>query len=251
MDWSNPDYQQKVVRQTAACQAVGFDGVFYDNLRLEKEPWLQIMKAVRAAVGDQFLILANCGYDVGNYDWLAPWLNGIMYESGWSHQRAQWDDCISKMQRTQALLRPPRISVIERFEEIRDRAGWPNDPLKGKDRHRDPAARRWSLCFALILGDCYYLFSDSTSHQHDWHAEYDAKIGQPKGEAQRVKEHVWQRHYDQGLVVANLPGAASSYEAILEQSAKDALTGQTGTRFIIPPGDGRILLQELDGKHRP
>lgn len=241
MDWSNPDYQKKVVRQTAACQEVGFDGVFYDNLRQEREPWLQVMKAVRAAVGDQFLILANCGYDVGNYDWLAPWLNGIMYESGWSHQRTQWDDCIGQMQRTQALLRAPRISVIERFEEIRDQAGWPNDPLKGQVRPRDPAARRWSLCFALLLGDCYYLFSDSTSHQHDWHAEYDVKIGQPQAEAWRINSHVWQRRYDQGLVVVNLPGAKSSYEAVLEQPAQDALTGRSGTRFTLSPGDGCIL----------
>ena len=64
MDWFNPEYQRKVVRQTAACREVGFDGVFYDNLRLEKEPWLQVLKAVRAEVGDQFLILANVGYDV-------------------------------------------------------------------------------------------------------------------------------------------------------------------------------------------
>jgi len=50
------------------------------------------------------------------------------------------DDCIRKMQQTQALLGRRVISVIERFEEIRDRAGWPNDPLKGQERPRDPAA---------------------------------------------------------------------------------------------------------------
>ena len=251
MDWSNPEYQRKVVRQTAACREVGFDGVFYDNLRLEKEPWLQVLKAVRAEVGDQFLILANVGYDVGNYDWLAPWLNGIMYESGWSHRRTEWDDCIHKMQQTQALLRTPRVSVIERFEDIRDRAGWPNDALRGQERPRDPAARRWSLCFALCLGDCYYLFSDSTSHQHDWYAEFDVKIGQPKGDAQRVNDHVWQRGYDKALVVVNLPGAQSPYEVILDQPAKDTLTGQTGRRFLIPPGDGRILLDNAGSKQAP
>ncbi|HOW66951.1 MAG TPA: putative glycoside hydrolase [Candidatus Paceibacterota bacterium] len=241
-DWSNPEYQRKVVRQTVACQEVGFDGVFYDNLRLEKEPWIEVMKAVRSAVGDRFLILANCGYDVGNYDWLAPWLNGIMYESGWSHGRVEWEECIRKMRQTQTLLRPPRISVIERFEEIRDQAGWPNDPRKGQERPRDPAARRWSLCYALLIGDCYYLFSDSTSHQHDWHAEYDVKIGQPKGPAQRINAHVWQRRYDRALVIVNLPGAKAPYEVVRDQAAKDTLSGQTGTRFDIPPGDGRILL---------
>ncbi len=243
MDWYNAEFRQKVVRQTAACKEVGFDGVFYDNLRREQEPWLEFMKAVRAAVGDQFLILANCGYDVGNYDWIAPWLNGLMYESGWSHRRTEWEDCIRKMQHTQTLLRQPRASIIERFEEIRDRAGWPNDPQKGGERPRDPAARRWSLCFSLIIGDFYYLFSDSTSHQHDWYPEYDLKIGHPKSDTEKINAHVWQRHYDRALVVANLPGAKESYEVVLEKPAKDTLTGKTGTRFIIPPGDGRILLK--------
>jgi len=38
---------------------------------------------------------------------------------------------------------------------------------------------------------------------------------------------------------------------ILDQPAKDTLTGQTGTRFLIPPGDGRILLDNADGKQAP
>lgn len=243
MDWSNPEYQQKVVRQTAACKEVGFDGVFYDNLRLEKEPWLEVMQAVRKAVGEQFLIVANCGYDVGHYDWIAPWLNGIMYESGWSHGRTNWDDCLRKMRNTQTLLRSPKLTIIERFEEIRDRAGWPNDPLRGKQRPRDPAARHWSLCYALVLGDCYYLFSDSTSHQHDWYPEYDVKIGPPSGEARQINDHVWQRQYDEALVVVNLPGADQPYELVLGQPARDTLTGETASRFSVPPGDGRILLR--------
>ncbi|HOW63824.1 MAG TPA: putative glycoside hydrolase [Candidatus Paceibacterota bacterium] len=170
-----------------------------------------------------------------------------MYESGWSHRRTEWEDCIRKMQHTQTLLRPPRISVIERFEEVRDQAGWPNDPRKGQERPRDPAGRRWSLCFALLIGDCYYLFSESTSHQHDWYAEYDLKIGQPNGQAQRINAHVWQRRYDRALVIANLPGAQSAYEVVLDQPAKDTLSGQAGTRFNIPPGDGRILLDQDHG----
>lgn len=252
MDWYREDYQQAVIQRTVALYRTGVaDGVFYDNLRVEKEPWLAVLKGVREAVGDDFLILANAGYDIGSYDWLAPYLNGIMYESGWSHEarsrwrpQETWDDRIRMMQGTESLLREPRISFIERFEEVRDHAGWPNDPLKGKAIERDPAARRWTICYALILGEFYYLFSDSTSHQHDWYPEYDVKIGLPAAPGERISSHVWRRQYQQALVAVNLPGAEAPYQVTLERPARDSLTGERGTSFTIPPGDGRILVGE-------
>ena len=252
MDWHNPEYQQKVIRQTIALYETGVvDGVFYDNWRDEPEPWLKIIRAVREAVGSKFLILVNVGYDIGNFDWLAPYLNGIMYESGWSHpERSEWmpnetwDDRIRMMQRSEELLLPPRISIIERFEEVRDQAGWPNDPDKGKPIKKDPAARHWTMCYALIVGDFYYLFSDSTSHQHDWYPEYDVKIGLPTGPGERINAHVWQRHYEKALVVMNLPDATEPYQVKLSGCARDSFTGETGTEFVVPPGDGRILVSE-------
>ncbi len=244
MDWNQAEYRRHVAKQTAALKQTGVDGVFYDNLRPEQEPWVAFLKEVRQAVGDEFLVLANAGYAVGEYDWVAPYLNGFMYESGWSHNRTAWDETIRKMQHTETLLRAPRISVIERFEEIRDRAGWPNDEKKGQKPPRDPAARRWSLCYALTVGNFYYLFSDSTSHQHDWYPEYDVKIGQPREVGQRVSDHVWQRRYDKALVVVNLPGASAPYPIELPAPARDALTGKSGTRFEVPSGDGCVLVFE-------
>ncbi len=242
MDWYNEEYRRHVVRQTVSLKETGVDGVFYDNVRNEPQAWVPLLKAVREAVGDDFLILANAGYAVGEYDFAAPYLNGMMYESGWSHNRTQWDDCIAKMQHTQSLLRQPTISLIERFEEIRSRAGWPGDSQRGRKPPADPQARRWSLCCALTIGDFYYLFSDNTSHRHDWYPEYDVKIGLPTAAGQRLGSHVWQRQYEKALVVVNLPGASGPYEVKLDKPARDSLTGESGTSFTIPPGDGRILL---------
>jgi hypothetical protein len=243
MDWGNEQYRLHVVRQTVALKEAGVDGVFYDNLRNESEPWIAFLKTVREAVGDEFLILVNAGYAIGEYDFAAPYLNGMMYESGWSHGRTEWDECIRQMQHTQSLLKEPRISLIERFEETRDNAGWPGDSQRGRKPPADPAARRWSLCYALTIGDFYYLFSDNTSHRHDWYPEYDVKIGLPAGAGERINSHVWQRQYEMAKVVVNLPGAADAYELKLNQPTKDVLTGETGTTFKIPPGDGRILLR--------
>jgi hypothetical protein len=246
MDWSNPEFRRHVVRQTAALMESGIDGVFYDNLRKEPEPWIAFMQEVRQAVGDDFLILANAGYDVGSYDFIAPYLNGMMYESGWSHQRTEWDDTIRRMQHTQTLLREPKISVIERFEEIRDHAGWPTDARRGRKPQPDPAARRWSLCYSLIIGEFYYLFSDNTSHRHDWYPEYDVKIGLPLDEGEQINSHVWQRCYNQALVVVNLPGAQESHTVELNYDARDTLTGEEGRRFVVPAGEGRILISAED-----
>jgi len=245
MNWNDPKYRAHVVRQTKALQATGIDGVFYDNLRKdEPEPWIAFMKEVRAAVGDHFLMLVNAGYDVGGFDWLLPSINGVMYESGWSHGRTEWDECIKTMRHNETLLRQPRISAIERFEDTRDYAGWPDRPGRDALPPRDPAARRWSLCYALVAGDYFYLFSDSTSHRHDWYPEYDVKIGRPQEAGKRVDEHGWRRQYEKALVVVNLPGAKGPFVARTGHSAKDSFTGETGTEFTLPPGDGRILVEQ-------
>jgi len=244
MDWNHLEYRNHVVKLTAALEQIGLDGVFYDNLRAESEPWVAFLKEVRAAVGDDFLILANAGYAVGRHDFAAPYLNGMMYESGWSHERTEWDDCIARMQHTESLLREPKISLIERFEEIRSRAGWPGDKKRGEKPPADPQTRRWSLCYALTVGDFFYLFSDNTSHKHDWYPEYDVKIGLPTAPGERVSAYVWRRPYARALAVVNLPGAAEPHRVTLDAPARDSLTGRSGTEFTIAPGDGMILLAE-------
>ena len=244
MDWSNAKYRQHVVTLTAALEQIGFDGVFYDNLRDEPEPWVAFLKEVRQAVGADFLILANAGYAVGRHDFAAPYLNGMMYESGWSHGRTEWEDCVARMQHTQSLLREPKISLIERFEETGSRAGWPSDPNRGKKPPADPQTRRWSLCYALAIDDFYYLFSDNTSHNHDWYGEYDVKIGLPTAPGEKLSPYTWQRRYEKALVVVNLPGAAGPHEVKLDRPAKDSLTGRTAKQFTLAPGDGAVLVLE-------
>lgn len=243
MDWDNPDYRAHIVRQTAALADAGVDGVYYDNLRDEPEPWIALLDAVRQECGDGFLILANAGYAIDEYDFAAPYLNGVMYESGFSHGRTQWDECIAAMQHTASLLRPPIISCIERFEDIEGRDDGPL-PKRRTPARRDPVTRWWSMCYALTIGNYYYLFSDNTYHGHDWYPEYDVKIGLPKGPGERVSSHVWRREYQNALVVVNLPGAESPYRVEVDRPARDSLTEERGTEFTIPPGSGRILVYD-------
>lgn len=243
MDWYNPEYQERVIRRCQAIMQVEFDGLFFDNLRDEPGPWTAILGEIRKRLGDDILLQANVGYAIDEYDFAAPFLNGFMYESGWSHNRTEWDDCIKAMQHSASLMREPRINLIERFEEIRDYAGWPTDRRRGQRPQPDPAARRWSLCYALAIGDYYYLFSDNTSHRHAWYPEYDVKIGLPAEPGKRINSHVWERRYEKALVVVNLPGPPGNYyTAKVDKPARDALIGERGTEFILAPGEGRILV---------
>ncbi len=246
MDWYNANYRAHVVSQTLALQEVGVDGVYYDNLRDEPEPWIALLQEVRHHTPDDFLILANYGYAIDEYDFAAPYLNGIMYESGFSHRRTEWDGTIEKMRHTASLLRPPTISCIERFEDIEGRSDGPL-PRRRRPARRDPQTRRWSMCYSLVIGDYYYLFSDNTFHGHDWYPEYDVKIGLPVGEGEQIDAHVWQRRYEEALVVVNLPGGENDHTVALEKEARDSLSGETGKTFSVPPGDGRILVFEQPG----
>jgi hypothetical protein len=244
MDWYNPEYRTHVVRQSIALMESGVDGIFFDNLRDEPDAWVPFLTELREAVGDGCLIFANTGYAVSEYDFAAPFVNGFMYESGWSHGRTDWDDTVKAMQHTTSLTREPRINLIERFEETRSHAGWPGDKRRGERPERDPAARRWSLCYALTIGDYYYLFADNTSHRHDWYPEYDVKIGLPVAVGERIGSRVWQRQYEKALVVVNLPGAQDVFTLRLDAAAKDVFTGESGSEFDIAPADGRILVMD-------
>ena len=257
MDLGNLDYQARIVAQIREVREAGLDGVFIDNLGMagmaltkgvdERPAWIGFFKKIREACGDDFLLIANGGLLT---PWAAPYLNGAMFEGLNYGADTDWDQVVGQMQEMVKAQPEPHVDYLERFERTGDDDGWPGDPERGlPPATRDPAARRWSLALALTVGDYYYLFSDSTHHAHDWYSEYDLKIGLPLGPGERVNSHVWRRHYEKGLVVVNLPGAAEPYQADVGMRSLDSFTGERGTRFSLPPGDGRILipLERLGG----
>jgi hypothetical protein len=80
------------------------------------------------------------------------------------------------------------------------------------------------------------------THRMDWYPEYDIKIGLPVEDGKRINPYVWTRKYEKALVVLNLPGTEEDYIIETGQKAVDAFSGDEGFQFIIPPGDGRILV---------
>ena len=244
IDWKNKQYQNHVMKRISSLKESGVDGVFLDNIRNEEKILEPFFKKLRNKLGNGFLILINAGYSVGDLDFLAPYVNGFLYESGWSHKKEKLKNNLNKMIKTESLLRKPTISVIERFEDISHHAGWPNNPKRNKKIKRDTKARRWSLCYSLVVGDFYYLFSDNTGgHNHDWYSEYNLKIGLPKGKFKKISSSIFKREYEKAEVFVNLPCSNKIYKIKLKEKRKDSLTGKISNKFNLMPGDGCILLK--------
>lgn len=68
--------------------------------------------------------------------------------------------------------------------------------------------------------------------------------GQWATAGRRLNAHVWERDYDKARVVMNLPDATEPYQVTLDKPARDSFTGETGTKFTVPPGEGRVLVWE-------
>ncbi|HZP82062.1 MAG TPA: hypothetical protein VFB21_10515, partial [Chthonomonadaceae bacterium] len=89
MDVSNPEYIGHIVRRIEAVYRAldGKAGVFLDNLRYDKQAkagWTLLLRQVRERCGD-IPILVNAGWDSDDLRWVAPWINGILYEDSVAH----------------------------------------------------------------------------------------------------------------------------------------------------------------------
>lgn len=100
---------------------------------------------------------------------------------------------------------------------------------------------RFGLTTAL-MGDGYFAYDLHTRWrgQHWWYPEYDAPLGYPRADASEYPDGTWRRLFDGGLVVVN--PTASQVDVEMDKLSRDATTGKTGRTFVVPPGDGRILL---------
>lgn len=84
VDLTHPGWLELVNERTSAALDLGFSGLFLDTLDLpakfsdEEEPLLELVTAVRSAVGSGYL-LANRGYAL--HEQLAPLVNGFLFEA--------------------------------------------------------------------------------------------------------------------------------------------------------------------------
>jgi len=235
-----------------------WDGVFYDevndsiswlgDLELARsngnvdhswvEAYTDLFKNTRAQVGANKIIISNGS----SYSGHAPYINGRMFESfptPWEGD-GTWE------------------SVMERYLTLEKTVGY--DPVLILDadtgntgNQEDYAHMRFGLT-SMLLGDGYYGFDFGTnSHAQIWrYDEYDAFIGEAKGDPSEETSGVWERDFTNGKVVVNPTNETithrldGEYEKLHGDQDPGVNNGSFISRVTLQSNDGIVLLRPLE-----
>jgi hypothetical protein len=233
MDVANRDYVRHIANRIAAVfKAVdGKAGIFLDNLRFEadaKAGWKLLLGMVRKDCGD-VPILVNAGWDSDDLAWVAPLVNGIMYEDSVAHTKDKnTEKFYARIAATDQLLRPPHISVNERF-----------GPRNNAERMMRELPR------TLVYTDMSFLYSDSTNgHNHAWWPQWDATLGQPKSPPViPAAGTLARRDFDHGTVLWLPATAPESVKVDFNSPMLPAGENAPIHTVSLKPGSGMILLR--------
>ncbi|MFW6133842.1 MAG: hypothetical protein ACOC8F_08090, partial [Planctomycetota bacterium] len=241
MDISDAGYIAHVARRVRAIHqaADGAAGVFLDNVRYDADSriaWVTLLKRIRRACGAELPVLVNAGYMTERQGWLAPYVNGIMYEDSIHHRhgRLGTEAFYARIAATDAKLQPlggtpggRRISINEVFGE-----------------RSDTRQMRRELIRTLIYTDAAFLYSDSThGHRHGWYRLWDAPLGAAVDQlVEPKKDRLARRRFAGGEVLWLPPGADGAAVVHLDVPMRDAVGGEVVRKLTLLPGSGAVLV---------
>ena len=293
IDFTHPFAQKIIVNQVIAVAESGlWDGVFFDfwnekgvvlgghrTYEAEQHARMEILKGIRAAVRDEFLILVN-GLSVTENT--APYINGTFMETfrgqrkskNYNHEGLK--ELGNELLWAEKNFREPRINCFE-AEGIGSEL--PTSPNNLRDM-------RLLTTLSLTHSDGFVLYTmgvqwgeshphDSTyldyqgaafkrnprywirhreqhdtlyhlhHHEHYWHNFWDANLGQPVGEkGQRYEgiEGLFIREFTNGWTVHNRSGKGQNIQ--LPEKATGVASGVKNKRWhTLPDLDGEIYLR--------
>ncbi len=219
----------------------------YRTLKAEHAAKDAILKRIREAVEDNFLILVNpTRHKVSEH---ATYINGLFmetlrdHEGGYTHKGlVQIEDTLLWAEEN---LREPQVNCLE---------GW-GVPSEDAD---SPTNRRWMRVFttmSLTHSDGYVLYNTGSwlafhDHDHLWYDFWDADLGRPIGEkAQRYenREGLFIREFTNGWAVYNRSGKPQ--EIRLPEQATGVENGLRNILHTIPDLDGEIYLKQTTDSH--
>ena len=293
IDFTHPIAQKIIVNQVIAVAESGlWDGIFFDfwnekgvvlggyrTYEAEQHARIEILKGIRAAVRDDFLILVN-GLSVTEKT--APYINGSFMETFRGQRKNYNYEGLKEMEN--ALLwaeenfREPRINCLE-GEGIGSEL--PTSPNNLRDM-------RLLTTLSLTHSDGYELYTmgvqwgeshphDSTyldyqgaafhrnprywirhreqhdtlyhlhHHEHYWHNFWGADLGQPTGEKGQLYESIeglFIREFTNGWVVYNRSGKEQQIE-FLEAVSGVASGVKEKRSHMLPDLDGEIYLKTI------
>ena len=289
IDFTQPGAQDHFVQQVIEIANCGvFDGIFLDwwseewhsirdpktgkayyDLEVELEAKVSILRRIREAVGDEFLIIVNSHRH--RVPRSALYVNGILMETfrdtetGYTHEGLR--EIESTLLWAERNLQAPRINCVE---------GWSieTEPLDSHSNqrqmrlfttlnltHSDGYVSYVAAIFPLTHNHTYEIWEGHSDehiqgqphehlHQHYWYNFWDADLGQPIGEKAQLHENregLFIREFTNGWAVYNRSEKPQVIR--LPEQATGVESGIRNTLHILPDLDGEIYLKRTTDSH--
>jgi regulation of enolase protein 1 (concanavalin A-like superfamily) len=239
LNYENAAFQDNVARQ---CQYAIESGV-YDGVMLDWSGHLEIVRKVRAAVGDKGLIIVNIHDDIHDGEKFKDYINGSFMECNpagpgqppGGGNGTTWDKARAGLKWFEANLREPRVNCLE---------------VWGK--RSDLRRMRATTTMGMVYSDGYQLFADpnplpTPDHTHDWYPFWDVKLGKALGKAVERADGVATREFAAGTVLYNHFGNKPATLTFSEER-KRLSDGTVGKKFTVQDADGDVFLKDLTVK---
>ena len=265
INFLKPEVQDLLAKRIIAIARCGlYDGIFIDGFNSNGtgfvgrhlhpstdeeiiQAYLNIFRAVRLQVRDDFLILVNANDTKPTR--FTEYVNGIFMETHKDHPGGYSRDWLMKLEETlswaEQNLRSPTINGLEG-------EGMSIEPPDG------PNNLRWMRLFTTLTlthSDGYVLYTTGVRdlgpphphHDHLWHSFWDADLGRPinnsKAQLYQNIEGLFIREFTNGWAVYNRSGQAQTI--MLPASAtsvSDRGSNAASQTHILPDLDGEIYL---------
>ena len=244
LDYENEEFQDNVARQAK----IALESGVYDGIMLDWSGHLGIIKKIRAAIGDEPLIIVNIHDDIHDGELYKDYINGSFMELN------PIDD---KSMPVDELVLFSQEDVNKRsWTKIEEALMWFEDNLCEPQinclevwgNRKDVRRMRATTTMSLTLSDGYCLYADpnplkTPDHQHDWYAMWECDLGKAKAKGVKADKGYWTREYDGGVVIYN-PSNNATVTVAFDAPHKRVSTGEVASQFEIENIDGDIFVKE-------
>ncbi|MEK6247522.1 MAG: hypothetical protein N2C12_05035, partial [Planctomycetales bacterium] len=200
----------------------------------DDEDRLSLVRTVRAAIGNDRLIIANANDRKTSKT--APYINGYFMECYRSETADDWNRMADTLSWAEVNLRSPRVNCLESWYH------------KSRDDHN---LMRAVTTLSLTHSDGYCLFSDSNpapsaDHLHNWYSFWDRRLGRPVAKGEASSDGTTRREFDHGAAAYN-PMGSRTVTVTFANPRTSVATGLTSLEHELASPDGDIYITEQSG----
>ena len=257
INFLKPEVQDLMIKRIVAVARCGlYDGIMIDGFRYNGtgftgrsqfpatheeiiQAYLNIFRAARSQVRDDFLIMVNTNRSRPTF--FKEYFNGSFMETGKDYAGGYHHEGLKELERTltwlEQNLREPQINCLE---------GWgiQTEPPDSPENQRN---MRVITTLSLTHSDGYVMYNTGGSnHEHIWYDFWDTDLGQPVGtKAQHHQniEGLFIREFTNGWAVYNRSGNAQTITLPQFTTAVGNADLRSASTHLLPDLDGEIYLK--------